>query len=98
MTAPIETTTPAAAPPHSDLDEGTVDALILSSATAEWCKVAILIARAVDGAKAQGLEVASGVIVPRLYALAETGALETQGNVRRWRAGEVRLGKAVLQA
>ena len=70
-----------------------VDALILSVATGEYCKVAVLIARAVDAAKAQGLDVASGAIVPRIYALAESGQLTVQGNVRRWRAGEVKRGE-----
>lgn len=83
--------------PHSPAldaapDAAAIDALILSAATAEWCKVAILIARTVDAANAQGSAIPSSAIVARIYALAETKALATQGNVRRWRAGEVRLG------
>jgi hypothetical protein len=78
----------------STLDDAAVDALILSVATSDWCKVAILIARSVDAAKAQGIDLPSSTIVARIYVLADSKALATQGNVRRWRACEVRLGAA----
>jgi len=69
-----------------------MDALILSVVTGEACKVAVLIARVVDAAKAAGVEAGAGVIAPRIYALAETGKLAVSGNVRRWRAAEVKKG------
>lgn len=72
--------------------EATTDAVILSCATDVPCKVAILIARAVDAAKAQSLDVTPAMIAPRIYALAESGKLNVQGNVRRWRAAEVKKG------
>jgi hypothetical protein len=78
--------------PLSPEQIATTDALIMAAATAEWCKVAVLISRTVDLAKAQNLDVPSSAIVTRIYALAESKALATQGNVRRWRAGEVRKG------
>ncbi len=84
-----DTTTPLT---PSTLDDAAIDALILSVANAEWCKVAILIARSVDAAKAQGIDLPANAIVPRIYALADINALATQGNVRRWRACEIRLG------
>lgn len=67
-----------------------LDAVILACATAEWCKVALLISRATDAARAAGLEAPAQVIATRIYALAEAHRLDVQGNVRRWRAGEVR--------
>jgi hypothetical protein len=89
---PTTTETAVGPPAPSTLDDVTIDALILSVASAEWCRVAILIARTMDAAKAQGLDLASSAVVARIYALAERKALATQGNIRRWRAGEVRLG------
>lgn len=82
-------TAAAATTPEQD---AAVDALILASATNEACKVAILIARVVDAGKAQSLELTSATIAPRIYALAEAGKLSVQGNVRRWRAAEVKRG------
>lgn len=76
-------------PTTSELD-GMLDNLVLSSADAEWRKVAVFIARVVDAAKEQGLEASGQVVAQRIYALVEAGRLEARGNVRRWRAGEVR--------
>ena len=68
----------------------TLDAVILAAADAEWCHVALLIARAVDACKAASIEVSGQQIAARIYALAANHQLEVQGNVRRWRAGKVR--------
>lgn len=93
MTEPDATETAAAlAPATTPEHDAAVDALILSCATKVACKVAILIARTVDAAKAQGMELTSAVIAPRIYALAEQGKLTVQGNVRRWRAAEIKKG------
>jgi Protein of unknown function len=67
-----------------------LDAIILECATAEWCKVAMLIARATDAARAASLDASAQVIAAHIYALAEARRLDVQGNVRRWRASEVR--------
>lgn len=82
---------PAPVPPSASEGDAAIDALILASAPADWCKVAMLIARTVDAAKAQSLEVPASVIVPRIYVLVEGGRLTVQGNVRRWRAAEIKL-------
>ena len=68
------------------------DGLIMACASEEACKVAILIARTVDAANAQSLEITPSMIAPRIYALAESGKLSVQGNVRRWRAAEIKKG------
>ncbi len=67
-----------------------LDALILTCATGDWVKVAVLIARITDAARADGIEVLPQVIAARIYALADAHRLQVKGNVRRWRAGEVR--------
>ena len=68
-----------------------LDTLILAAADGEWRKVALVIARATDAAKAQALDVPAQAIAQRIYALTDNKRLVVQGNVRRWRAGEVRL-------
>lgn len=84
MKAPIATTQSAAAP------DPRLDGLILSCASDEWMKVAILIARTTDAARAVALDAPAQVIAARIYALADAHRLQVKGNVRRWRAGEVR--------
>lgn len=81
MTSPSDPTTPSPAPP---------DAIIVAACDGEWTKVAVFIARVVDAAKAAGIETTGQAVAARIYALVESGALEAKGNVRRWRAGEVR--------
>ena len=68
-----------------------LDTIILAAADGEWRKVALVIARATDAAKAQALDVPAQAIAQRIYALTDNKRLVVQGNVRRWRAGEVRL-------
>jgi len=67
-----------------------LDALILAAADADWCKVAVFIAKVVDAAKMRGTEASGQAVAQRVYALVEAGTLEAKGNVRRWRASEVR--------
>jgi hypothetical protein len=71
-----------------------LDAAILASLTKEWCKVAVLISRVTDAARAASLEAPAQVIAAHIYALAADHRIDVQGNVRRWRAGEVRCAAA----
>ena len=66
--------------------------MILAQATGEACKIAVLIARVSDASALAGERVAPQAIAARIYALSGTGQLEVAGNVRRWRAAEVRRG------
>ena len=84
MTNALVTPDPATGP------DPRLDALILNCATGDWVKVAVLIARITDAARAESLEVLPQGIAARIYALADARSLEVKGNVRRWRAGEVR--------
>lgn len=77
-------------PEPSAETEARLDALILTCATGDWVKVAVLIARITDAARAEALEVLPQGIAARIYALADAHSLQVKGNVRRWRAGEVR--------
>jgi hypothetical protein len=81
------TTTSSPSPPAPDEE---LDRLILAAVTDTWTKVAVFIARVVDAATAEGLNAPPQAIAARLYALVEAGNIEAKGNVRRWRAGEVR--------
>jgi hypothetical protein len=83
-------TDPESAPTTPSASDESLDALVLEIADAEWRKVAVFIAMVIDVAKAGGLETSGQLVAQRIYALVETGALAAKGNVRRWRAGEVR--------
>jgi hypothetical protein len=72
-----------------------LDAIILHAAGKDWTKVAVFIARAVDAAKVADREASGQEIAARIYALVDSGELEAKGNVRRWRAGEVRKSGSV---
>ena len=72
---------------------GALDTIILAAADGEWRKVALVIARATDAARAQGLDVTAQMIAARIYCLTDNKRLALQGNVRRWRAGEVKTAK-----
>ncbi len=80
-------TQPGSASPTADAD---LDPMILACADEEWRKVAMLIARITNAARAAALEIDSQAIASRIYALAEANLLEVKGNVRRWRSAEIR--------
>lgn len=69
----------------------TLDTLIIGAADAEWRHVAIVIARATDACRAAGVAASAQDIAARIYDLAANGQLASQGNVRRWRAGKIRM-------
>ena len=78
--------------PSAPEQDAALDALIRAAVTPEWIKVAVLIARVTDAARAAGILAGPPVIAARIYALAEKGDLSVQGNIRRWRAAVVRRG------
>ena len=77
-------------PPTSVNVDPRLDDAILESANGEWCKVAVLIARATDAARTKELTATPHDIANRIYAMTADNRLEVSGNVRRWRAAEVR--------
>ena len=68
-----------------------IDALILSAAGPEWQKVAVLISKVFEAPSLKGTESLGQQIAERIYILVDSGRLDVQGNMRRWRDGEVRL-------
>jgi Protein of unknown function len=78
-------------PPRSPELDAATDAVILTAATSEWVKIAVLIARATDALRAQSMVATPPIIALRIYALIANGQLEVTGNMRRWRAAVVRL-------
>ena len=79
--------------PASDLplaDQLRLDDLIIGTASTDWCKIALLIAQVTDAAKAVSFDIAPQSIAARIYVLSDIGKLAVRGNVRRWRAGEVK--------
>ncbi len=94
--AAIETTIVTSEPAAET--EARLDAVILTCAIGDWVKVAVLIARITDAARAEALEVSPQGIAARIYALVDAHRLQVKGNVRRWRAGEVRNAAAAVPA
>lgn len=71
-----------------------IDALIMAAASEHWTKIAVIISKVYDDFETQGLEFTKALaqdIAERLYILVDAGRLDVQGNMRRWRDGDVRL-------
>jgi hypothetical protein len=74
-----------------------IDALILSAATADYTKTAVIIAKVYDAMPDAGLtphKDSGKDIAAHLYTLVENGTLHSTGNIRRWRDSAVRLAPA----
>lgn len=69
------------------MSDDAVDALLLSQVSGSWQKVAMVIGRV--------LQVDSGMdenkLGERIAALVESGRLEGEGDIRKWRHSEIRL-------
>jgi hypothetical protein len=66
-----------------------LDALILSFAATQWKKVAMIISQTVEAGAQDPANAAA--IGTRIERLVNEGRLEAAGDVRLWRASEVRL-------
>ena len=71
----------------------TIDALILSAATDEWQKIALMISKVFDDPALTDKNDLGQKIAERIYVLVDNGALASQGNMRRWRDADVKLVK-----
>ncbi|MCL4677008.1 MAG: hypothetical protein KJ017_00265 [Alphaproteobacteria bacterium] len=76
---------------NDDLANDDLDALIMAAASAEWQKVALLISAVFDALAARQITTPAQTIAERIYALADSGKLDSGGNLRRWRDGTVRV-------
>lgn len=76
------------------IDNEKLDALIIGATSDQWTKVAVIIAKTYDAYEAAGEELTKGLaqkIASRVYKLVEEEKLSAQGNIRRWREGDVKL-------
>ncbi len=70
----------------------TVDKIILTSAaTKERQKVAMVISKVFEHKDFDGASTTAQNVADRILVLAESGKLESTGNLRRWRESTVRL-------
>lgn len=74
------------------MENSRIDALILSAVDDKWSKVARIIGTVADAEKIEvsKIDEAGLVIQGRIEALIQTGILEGQGDIQKWRHGEVR--------
>ncbi len=73
------------------ITDETIDQAILSVASGEWVKTALLISKVFETEALSGAEIKGQVIAERLYILVDGGKIEVKGNMRRWRDSEVKL-------
>ncbi|MGY3449199.1 hypothetical protein ACVILH_001541 [Bradyrhizobium sp. USDA 4353] len=69
--------------------ESELDDLIFSLLKPDWRKTAMILAMA--SGRCEQLFVSLDIVAARIRALAEAGRIDHQGDLRRWRASEVRL-------
>jgi hypothetical protein len=68
-----------------------IDQQILAASSPEWLKLARIIVEVAEACQAKGITVSYQEVAARTEALAECGALEYQGDLKKWRHSEVRL-------
>lgn len=73
------------------LSAAVIDKVILSCLKPQWLKVARVVGDAVVRSNESGLPIDDLVVAAHIQALAETGVIESQGDLRKWRFSEVRL-------
>jgi hypothetical protein len=75
----------------SALSHQDVDGLILSFARVQWRKVAMIMSQVLHECRDRGADVDVDRVAEQICALVESGQLEAQGNLARWRHSEVKL-------
>jgi tetratricopeptide (TPR) repeat protein len=68
-----------------------LDEVILSPASHNWSKVAMIIAKALRELESKRVPISDDVIAARVRALVKAGRLEAHGDLSKWRHNEVRL-------
>jgi hypothetical protein len=74
-----------------------IDSLILSTAHAQWRKVAFIVSSVLLVCRKNAAAPDEYDIADRIQALVGEGKLEAQGNLNRWRHSEVRLPNSAGQ-
>lgn len=73
----------------NDLNE--IDEVLLSNATSQWRKVAMIVGMTMGELSIRTIEIPDIFYSQRIRKLVEDGSLESQGNLQRMRYSEVRL-------
>lgn len=73
------------------ISEKDIDAIVFSVMKPHWQKVAMVVGDALQRCKQRGLPISDEALAARITALEEADRLESQGDLRKWRFGEVRL-------
>jgi hypothetical protein len=68
-----------------------IDQIILSLATSQWQKLAMLVAKAMSECENESIEITHEMLAEHIESLVRQGKLESQGNLNLWRYSEVRL-------
>jgi Protein of unknown function len=68
-----------------------IDALIFPHLVENWRKVARIVGDVLTACNARSIPLSAEVIGARIRELAETGQIESAGNLTMWRYSEVRL-------
>ncbi len=68
-----------------------IDTMILSAASSQWQKTALVISKVFDDPKFDKGTLNSQNVAERIYALVDGGKLSSTGNIRRWRDSNVKL-------
>ncbi len=68
-----------------------LDKIILSVASSEWQKTAIIISKVFDAPAFTDKKPEAQIIAEHIYVLIDNGKLTVKGNMRRWRDSNVRL-------
>ena len=68
-----------------------LDSAILSAASGEWQKTAMIISKVFDAPSIKGTNPNAQTIAERIVILVDSGKLSTKGNIRRWRDSSVKL-------
>jgi hypothetical protein len=68
-----------------------LEAMVLTACSNEWQKVAVVISKVFDGPEFDKEKNTAAEIAERIYIMVDSGKLDVQGNMRRWRDGAVRI-------
>lgn len=79
-------------------DVGAIDRALLASSGANWLKVALVVAVAMDAYPDQYCDIPDAFYSQRIRILVSGGHLEAQGNLYHMRFSEVRLPSACLDS
>jgi hypothetical protein len=75
----------------SSISQAQLDEMILSYVKNDWRKTAFIIVRVFHDCEDKKISMTDDMIFERIISLRDSGALESQGNLSKWRHSEVRL-------